>query len=813
MTIRRLESISITDFRSIGGQITVPLDAQVVLIHGPNGAGKTSILSALELALAGSIDAMRRVDSQYLEHLVHRGAKRAEITVTARSSEQDPPQSWEFSSDHPEWARDGVLGGADANYYSERSYLAQATLGRLLEIYEASEPNQESALTRFVNDVLGLDSLEALIEGLHDAGDIRNTRHLVPELAALDREIAATVRDEEVKKEGTGNLRKELEAIDLDVRSQLPRLNVDMNQSLSAAITQALHEANSHVDETALTDLTRHRRELDDMVRRLGEAQQTPAGIDVISLEEHAAAQATVAAKWNASFGAQIEGVLDEARTEFPDLASIVETNPSEALEEGFARIQLELERSSEALLADDRRVSRQSEVNQSLEQAQARLAIIDEQIAAEIVGAAEIARILAELVPHLHDNECVVCGRDYSEVSTEPLSAQVARRAARFGDQAERLAALTPARSEAGLDLASATEETTALRSQLLDSSAKVALISRAARLQTWISQLSTHRDNATLGTQLVRDNGEARRALASARNSADVWTELRTGAAQLCLVLALPEPGDVEPIQQVLDRVAEDIKSQASAFEERVSLRRTIAEIDRNRRQVIEDLARESGAYEFAKDRVKALSAKRSSLEEKRDLARLILRTATETQQSIVRSVFNDSLNNIWRDLFVRLAPNEPFVPAFHVSDMERGTSPHLITAHRGGGNGGSPGAMLSAGNLNTAALTLFLALHLSTSDRLPFLVLDDPVQSMDDVHISQLAALLRTLTKQHDRQIVVAVHERALFDYLALELSPAFDGDRLITVELKKQVDGTTIAEPTYHLWKDDPVRASA
>jgi DNA repair protein SbcC/Rad50 len=63
------------------------------------------------------------------------------------------------------------------------------------------------------------------------------------------------------------------------------------------------------------------------------------------------------------------------------------------------------------------------------------------------------------------------------------------------------------------------------------------------------------------------------------------------------------------------------------------------------------------------------------------------------------------------------------------------------------------------------------------------MPWLVLDDPVQSMDDVHIAQFAALLRTLSKGTDRQLVVAVHERALFDYLTLELSPAFPGDSLI------------------------------
>jgi DNA repair protein SbcC/Rad50 len=94
-----------------------------------------------------------------------------------------------------------------------------------------------------------------------------------------------------------------------------------------------------------------------------------------------------------------------------------------------------------------------------------------------------------------------------------------------------------------------------------------------------------------------------------------------------------------------------------------------------------------------------------------------------------------------------------------------------------------------MLSAGNLNTAALTLFLALHLSVPTQLPWLILADPVQSMDEVHIAQFAALLRTLSKEHQRQVIIAVHDRPLFDYLSLELSPAFAGDELITIELAK------------------------
>jgi exonuclease SbcC len=63
------------------------------------------------------------------------------------------------------------------------------------------------------------------------------------------------------------------------------------------------------------------------------------------------------------------------------------------------------------------------------------------------------------------------------------------------------------------------------------------------------------------------------------------------------------------------------------------------------------------------------------------------------------------------------------------------------------------------------------------------------------MDEVHIAQFAALLRTLSKQMQRQVIVAVHERSLFDYLALELSPAFAGDRLNIVELGRNAIGET------------------
>jgi exonuclease SbcC len=189
-------------------------------------------------------------------------------------------------------------------------------------------------------------------------------------------------------------------------------------------------------------------------------------------------------------------------------------------------------------------------------------------------------------------------------------------------------------------------------------------------------------------------------------------------------------------------------------------------------------------------------------------------VRKQAETARDEIVRHVFTSSLNRVWRDLFVRLAPEEPFVPVFRIPDSVRErVIAKLETMHRDGKPGGTPATMLSAGNLNTAALTLFLALNLSVERRLPWILLDDPVQSMDEVHVSQFAALLRTLTTEHGRRVVIAVHERALFDYLSLELSPARPDDRLITVELNRSPEGVTLMQPGFERYVEDRAFAVA
>jgi len=196
------------------------------------------------------------------------------------------------------------------------------------------------------------------------------------------------------------------------------------------------------------------------------------------------------------------------------------------------------------------------------------------------------------------------------------------------------------------------------------------------------------------------------------------------------------------------------------------------------------------------------------RSLIQEGKDLARV----ATSAKQKLLDQVFNDTLNRLWQDFFRRLAKHERFHPWLGEPTSYRG---QIRTTIEGRAEAGDPfsqfAAVASSGNVSTAALSLFLALHLIEQPRHRVLVLDDPVQNMDDVHVVQLAGLLREIGRTAQRQIVVAVHERALFDYLCLELSPTHPDGKLLALELQRnRPDQAPTVISTEHIWKGDQLK---
>jgi len=808
----RLKHITIQDFRCISGKATIPLDATVVLIHGPNGTGKTSVLSALELALTGEVSALQRLDDNYLSHIVHRNSGHSQITLNVWGLQSEQRQTTTVTIQEGQVQGNPLLNKTMAHVFTERCNLAQSTLGRLLEIYQYSSAREDSQLTRFVKDLLGLDRLEALIDGLESAGDIRNTRKLAPKYKEAEERKNNLSRAQDADRRQLVDTQREarnLKAKLIQELGTLPRPSeADLSLTDHSADLQQFFINEPEAD--ILITLSQKRRELARMRADwlISSETEQPERSAVEGSERDAT---KLAKEWRDATGKELERILDELRETFPELPSSASTDPELARGTALKLAATEGRRCNELISQSDAVTNEIATLEQAIARDRSRGSLIDEQLSAIAGDSESLSRSLAALIPHIQNEDCPVCGRDFGEVSSEPLVSYLSGRIARLTEQSGRLQALTAEKTALTAGILQTERALSVAREKQISQDLRASLKGRAAQLDNSIRKLTEIATQTVAGVEILRREATERKKLAEQRIRDDRVTQMRASIGALWEEVGLPPIGKADSLDETIKHLEDHLSGEEIRLKEISASRQTALIEYRRLLEMEKKIASTASALEA---RAKLLDAAESEYEtaEKRRLdAKNIASAAREVRTAIVRRVFNDSLNKIWRDLFVRLAPSEPFVPAFKVPQSDRSVMAMLETVHRDGDHGGTPGAMLSAGNLNTAALTLFLALHLSAKSLLPWLILDDPVQSMDEVHIIQFAALLRTISKRHGRQIVMAVHDRPLFEYLALELSPAFENDELITVELSQNYGGTTIAEPDFRRWKPDAVVA--
>lgn len=797
-----LEAITISNFRSIRGSVTVPLDAPVVLIHGLNGAGKTSVLAAIELALTGQFAGA--VPSQP-EVLVHRGSKQATIRLSTSSGTASgnlTARGYDLSP---------ILPAAEARFFTERCYLTQARLGRLLEIYQSAEGRADTPLTRFIKDLLRLDRLDALVDGLHAVRDKRNLRKLIPRYGEVERELAKGERQVEELRASLRTLTTQRQALIDTLRTNAANLGIprpDPSNDMSPAQWQSLF-ADDGTIETELTLLTGVRRELSGAQQRLQKQTSADSAGIIVAAEAAAATAKQLADEWRNVTGATLEGILDDLRELLPDLPSVALSGPGEAFDTALSRASAELHRCTTSLSKDEADRTSAESLGERIAQSRARLATIDIQIA-EIGSGGDLeslTRALSELVAHVRGDDCPVCGRDYSEVSTQPLQAALTSRIADLTESAARLQSLIGARTETSSDLRRTQDQHALTSARLLSNDEKLALQRRSAALSQSLASLRAIEVRVSEGADLLRAASTTAAALARANEANRAASEVEIVVSDIAASIGVDVRNirsaarKIETVRGYVDARMSDLEARAALLTQTRTVASQLTIVDRS----VQDGAT---ALETEVGHLHSLTQALATAEQRRDVARLVSSKAITVRTSIARDVFNDSLNKLWRELFIRLAPGELYVPAFRLPEgPDTGVIAELQTVHRDGEAAGSPQTMLSAGNLNTAALTLFFALHLSAVPLLPWLVLDDPVQSMDEMHVAQLAALLRTISRQHQRQVILAIHERPLFDYLSLELSPGRPNDRLITVELSRERDGDTLVRPTYFTFEED------
>ena len=804
----RLKSITIGNFRSIRGSHTIGLDAPIVLVHGPNGTGKTSLLSAIELGLTGDVLSLARIDDGYRQYLPHKKSPNNEASVDIEAELEGGLVTRRITLTRTAISGDPVLDRAQSKFFGERCYLAQSTLGRLLDIYQHQDARRtDSPLTRFVKELLGLEPLDSLINGLHASGDVRRMRLAVPEywaardeLSKIDAELQALAEQRESAERNVAEVREKLQLLAGSAGLSSPEKPPTQQE-----IAEWTEDDN---DEAELSELARTRR---DLAAALEESARLAARVDAsdrTAMENRSRLANDLLLTWRTTHGDKLDALIAELVQTFPDLQTSQVAGPAPAHRDASKVVAAEADRISGLITRDDQDAGRLADLGRAIEQGAARIETLDAQIQVLAGSSDSLAEALSAIVPHIHSNDCPVCGRDYGQVGGTPLKAHVSEQITTLLQTSARLQALVQDKSTTAAGMALAERERTQVTLRRITPSDKDLLKSRRARLSEISEHLGRLLPEIDRGSHLVQEAAVAARELADANSRDTGLMALRLSVDQTATAIDQPGLTAEEGVHAALERLSQFVVRREEQIEAAQALRREAIGYFGDIGDIGDDLGDCIAQIRVVTERRDQLLQAKSVADERIELAKGLVRSATDARTEIVRTVFNDDLNSVWRELFIRLAPEEPFVPAFALPSSASGPVEAVLeTLYRAGGKGGNPRSMLSAGNLNTAALTLFLALHLSVKPTLPCLIIDDPVQSMDEVHIAQFAALLRTLARQKDRQIVIAVHERSLFEYLALELSPSFLDDRLITVELGRTGDGMTTSVWDARTFKPD------
>ncbi|MEZ0357987.1 AAA family ATPase [Mycobacterium sp. SA01] len=775
--IRRL---MVSDFRRIEGTRELPFDAPVVLIHGPNGTGKTSILSALELALTGQIRSMERQSDRYRAHLPFFGQPYATVRAEVAEHLQASTSGAPLTVSGARLEGTPAFNNVTARFYAERCYLDQSSLGRLLDLYQARESDEQTALEKFVNELLGLEKLDALRDGLSEAQDFRLLKKLAVGVDEADREAKAAAAQLKEQSAMRAEARTAVAAARASTREAIAKLHPNTTDGMTDGdlleyVQSALSSETVAGESEAAAELYEQLIALGGRIsalterptaQRIQEARAALAAA-IVDREAWATTEEITVRTWEAA--AQAAGA--DPRSE-PRIA--IERARSLALQELNNDSSIRTRAEAVRVQLDNDRLE--------LDVLQTRLADAQEHSSALVEGLTALRNAIDG------SNICPVCDRDFNEMGANSLSAHIDSKLAELTSHGQQLVDLRTERDQLAARVARAELDYTQLTVQLMPGDQRLAIEQRHATLVQLTAQVDEIEAAKYRGTNLTIRADALQRSLENLESASSEERYIASELAKYAARLKVPLPSEPDSFEAISAELVDRAEAEVARLSDVANQQRLMADEARGLAAAIE---RESAVGQrlanLAEDK-ENWDERVSESKRRQGVAKDVHEAATIARTAIVHRVFTESLNEVWRTVFTRLAPSEGFIPSFGIPSATKKTFDiTLETTHRNGEASGPPQMMLSAGNLNTAALSLFLALHLAVEPIVPCLVFDDPVQAMDEVHVAQFAGLIRLLAKQNGRQVIVAVHERELFDYLNLELSPAYEGDELITIEL--------------------------
>ena len=286
-----------------------------------------------------------------------------------------------------------ALPGDLARFYSERCYLPQSALSRLLEVYEASsDTHTDSPLTKFINTLLRLDQLESLSEGLRPAQHLtrfRSTMIEFQEAEQLEASLASRLNEDTEQRQ---NLKTAASALAERIAAELAQLDKRL-VSLVEKPDQLLVKLGERSYEHEIARLNSLRRDLDALRMQLDSAALSPERAAEAEIEEAFRSAREALAFWRRATGIPLENIIAQVREVIPEIPTTAATDPKYAFDSARAAASAEMKRCSEQLAIDDVTVNKIRELETRVAGARSRLGVLERQVATLSGKASDYAR------------------------------------------------------------------------------------------------------------------------------------------------------------------------------------------------------------------------------------------------------------------------------------------------------------------------------------------------------------------------------------------------------------------------------------
>lgn len=363
--------------------------------------------------------------------------------------------------------------------------------------------------------------------------------------------------------------------------------------------------------------------------------------------------------------GKRLADAITTLRPIFPDVPDPDQNNPEEARSVALALVIREIIRLEGLVATSATSTQALTATDQQLRQHRARLTVLDTQVEQVAGDTAGLGQALAALIPHIHDDTCPVCHRDFSEVPGVNLRIHVAEEIARLVGRSERLNELIAERKQVQDQIAQGERARSADQARALPQIDLTSHQQRLATLRSAKSELEELAGIAGQGTQLRDHHAAAARRTGQARLRDSTGGEIRATLMNLAVTIGAPEVTDAEPTQEVLSRLLTAVEAARDTARKQAEDRQSAAQIilDIQARQL--EKARRDAENVERRQRLDRLTAAQRVVRTERDMANRLRVAASEARTAIVGKVFNERLNTIWRDLFVRLAPTNRLCP----------------------------------------------------------------------------------------------------------------------------------------------------